>query len=296
MVQVWKSASQVLAFSFATYPPKRAESAQMKFCEIQNAFHCWEGSRCILYTDNGMHRVRMEPMAGHFFCFPTSFFFAPCFWSRLGQNSSGTLPCGSTKLMFFGCATCNSKKLMFLGRGLHRWRTIVCNAGRLQAGGGAMQCNAMQARHMKAGGGLEVKKFILRRQLQESPGLMAVRSPPPEDVLQLWLLEGPSSSHVCTEYHNDGQFFRAMEWLMFFFRPPLPSMFFNGFDKVGPSPLNVFLGVQPLEPMVFQWFSKFWGQWSTMVLRLTMESLVKIISPNDDNIISRYFKELWKIR
>ena len=45
---------------------------------------------------------------------------------------------------------------------------------------------------------VEVKKFILRRQLQESPGLMAVRSPPPEDVLQLWLLEGPSSSHVCT--------------------------------------------------------------------------------------------------
>ena len=36
-----------------------------------------------------------------------------------------------------------------------------------------------------------------------------------------------------------------------FFRPPLP--------------LNVFLGVQPLEPMVFRWFSKFWGQWSTMV-------------------------------
>ena len=24
--------------------------------------------------------------------------------------------------------------------------------------------------------------------------------------------------------------------------------------KVGPSPLNVFLGVQPLEPMVFRWF------------------------------------------
>merc|ERR1712016_58302 len=33
--------------------------------------------------------------------------------------------------------------------------------------------------------------------------------------------------------------------------------FFNGFDKVGPSPLNVFLGVQPLKPMVFRWFSKF---------------------------------------
>ena len=29
--------------------------------------------------------------------------------------------------------------------------------------------------------------------------------------------------------HNDGQFFRAMEWLMFFFRPPLPSMVFQWF-------------------------------------------------------------------
>ena len=96
--------------------------------------------------------------------------------------------------------------------------------------------------------------------------------------------------------HNDGQFFRAMEWLMFFLGHHCRQWFFNGFDKVGPSPLNVFWGVQPLEPMVFRWFSKFWGQWSTMVLRLTMESLVKIISPNDDNIISRYFKELWKIR
>ena len=28
--------------------------------------------------------------------------------------------------------------------------------------------------------------------------------------------------------------------------------FFNGFEKVGPSPLNVFLRVQPLEPMVFK--------------------------------------------
>ena len=96
--------------------------------------------------------------------------------------------------------------------------------------------------------------------------------------------------------HNDGKIFRAMEWLMFFLGHHCRQWFFNGFDKVGPSPLNVFLGVQPLEPMVFRWFSKFWGQWSTMVLRLTMESLVKIISPNDDNIISRYFKELWKIR
>ena len=58
--------------------------------------------------------------------------------------------------------------------------------------------------------------------------------------------------------HNDGQFFRAMEWLMFFFLGHhCRQWFFNGFDKVGPSPLNVFLGVQPLEPMVFRWFSKF---------------------------------------
>ena len=57
--------------------------------------------------------------------------------------------------------------------------------------------------------------------------------------------------------HNDGQFFRAMEWLMFFLGHHCRQWFFNGFDKVGPSPLNVFLGVQPLEPMVFRWFSKF---------------------------------------
>ena len=62
---------------------------------------------------------------------------------------------------------------------------------------------------------------------------------------------------------------RPQRWSIFqgdgmvnvFLRPPLPSMvfqwFFNGFDKVGPSPLNVFWGVQPLKPMVFQWFSKF---------------------------------------
>ena len=57
--------------------------------------------------------------------------------------------------------------------------------------------------------------------------------------------------------HNDGQFFRAMEWLMFFLGPHCRQWFFNGFDKAGPSPLNVFWGVQPLEPMVFRWFSKF---------------------------------------
>ena len=56
---------------------------------------------------------------------------------------------------------------------------------------------------------------------------------------------------------NDGQFFRAMEWLMFFLGHHPRQWFFNGFDKVGPSPLNVFLGVQPLESMVFRWFSKF---------------------------------------
>ena len=32
----------------------------------------------------------------------------------------------------------------------------------------------------------------------------------------------------------------------------------------------MFFRVQPLVSMVFRWFSKFWGQWSTMVLRLTM--------------------------
>ena len=97
---------------------------------------------------------------------------------------------------------------------------------------------------------------------------------------------------------------RPQRWSIFqgdgmvnvFFRPPLPSMVFQWFWQSWTITIECFLGVQPLEPMVFRWFSKFWGQWSTMVLRLTMESLVKIISPNDDNIISRYFKELWKIR
>ena len=44
---------------------------------------------------------------------------------------------------------------------------------------------------------------------------------------------------------------------VFFLGHHCRQWFFNGFDKVGPSPLNVFLGVQPLEPMVFRWFSKF---------------------------------------
>ena len=34
--------------------------------------------------------------------------------------------------------------------------------------------------------------------------------------------------------------------------------------------IECFLRAQPLESMVFRWFSKFWGQWSTMVLRLTI--------------------------
>ena len=44
---------------------------------------------------------------------------------------------------------------------------------------------------------------------------------------------------------------------VFFLGHHCRQWYFNGFDKVGPSPLNVFWGVQPLEPMVFRWFSKF---------------------------------------
>ena len=65
--------------------------------------------------------------------------------------------------------------------------------------------------------------------------------------------------------HDDGQFFRAMEWLMFFFRPPLTSMVFRWFWQRWTIPIECFLRAQPLESMVFRWFSKFWGQWSTMV-------------------------------
>ena len=52
--------------------------------------------------------------------------------------------------------------------------------------------------------------------------------------------------------HNDGQFFRAMEW------------FFNGFDKVGPSPLNVFWGSNHWNQWFFDGFQNFEGngqQW-----------------------------------
>jgi len=55
-----------------------------------------------------------------------------------------------------------------------------------------------------------------------------------------WYKGGVRSKHLRRPDYNDGQFFRAMEWLMVFFRPPLRSMVFNDFDNVGPSPLNVF--------------------------------------------------------
>ena len=42
--------------------------------------------------------------------------------------------------------------------------------------------------------------------------------------------------------HNDGQFFRAMEWLMFFFRPPLPSMVFQWFCQSWTITIECFLG------------------------------------------------------
>ena len=42
--------------------------------------------------------------------------------------------------------------------------------------------------------------------------------------------------------HNDGQFFRAMEWLMFFFRPPLPSMVFQWFWQSWTITIECFLG------------------------------------------------------
>ena len=41
--------------------------------------------------------------------------------------------------------------------------------------------------------------------------------------------------------------------------------FFNGFDNIGPSPLNVFWGPNHWNQWFFRWFSKFWGQWSTIV-------------------------------
>jgi len=90
------------------------------------------------------------------------------------------------------------------------------------------------------------------------------------------LLHGSTSSgsgsqgQITHVDHNDGQFFRAMEWLMFFFRPPLTSMVFQWFWQRWTITIECFLRAQPLVSMVFRWFSKFWGQWSTMVLRLAM--------------------------
>ena len=82
-----------------------------------------------------------------------------------------------------------------------------------------------------------------------------------EDTGDLLLSHGLSEEGVD---HNDGQSFRAMEWLMFFFRPPLPSMVFNDFDKFGPSPLNVFWGSNHWNQWFFDGFQNFEGngqQW-----------------------------------
>ena len=65
--------------------------------------------------------------------------------------------------------------------------------------------------------------------------------------------------------HNDGPFFSAMEWLMFFFRPPLTTMVFQWFYHHWTITIECFWRVQPLVSMVFQWFLKFWGRWLTMV-------------------------------
>ena len=56
-----------------------------------------------------------------------------------------------------------------------------------------------------------------------------------------------------------------MEWLMFFFRPPLTTMVFQWFYHHWTITIECFWRVQPLVSMVFQWFLKFWGRWLTMV-------------------------------
>ena len=78
--------------------------------------------------------------------------------------------------------------------------------------------------------------------------------------------------------HNDGQFFRAMEWLMFFFRPPLTSMVFQWFWYCWTITIECFWRAQPLVSMVFQWFLKFWGQWSTMVWHVPSHKRVRKIN------------------
>ena len=52
----------------------------------------------------------------------------------------------------------------------------------------------------------------------------------------------PPLCHGITVDHNDGQFFRAMEWLMFFFRPPLLSMVFQWFWQSWTITIECFLG------------------------------------------------------
>ena len=71
---------------------------------------------------------------------------------------------------------------------------------------------------------------------------------------------------------------RPQRWSIFqsdgmvnvFFRTPLTSMVFQWFWPSWTITIECFLRAQPLASMVFRWFSKFWGQWSTMVLRLTI--------------------------
>ena len=55
-----------------------------------------------------------------------------------------------------------------------------------------------------------------------APGVVSLAS-------GIWPACFPREEYVPGLDHNDGQFFRAMEWLMFFFRPPLPSMVFQWF-------------------------------------------------------------------
>ena len=52
--------------------------------------------------------------------------------------------------------------------------------------------------------------------------------PGPSEARQGVPSTDPITSITALDY-NDGQFFKAMEWLRFFFRPPLPSMVFQWF-------------------------------------------------------------------
>ena len=64
---------------------------------------------------------------------------------------------------------------------------------------------------------------------------------------------GPKKSSPGVD-HNDGPFFSAMEWLMFFFRPPLTTMVFQWFYHHWTITIECFWRVQPLVSMVFQCF------------------------------------------